>query len=77
MSPQQGAFEAYPREITGLSVSAYQTYPVELANGWAMSSKRRVEVKAAVNTETGEVRFYVDPADVVKLLPKRTEEPRS
>lgn len=75
MTPDEPQFESYPREINGLSVSAYQTYPVELANGWAMSSKRRVEVKAAVNTETGEVRFYVDPADVRKLLPKKSAEP--
>lgn len=66
-------FESYPREIADLRVSASQSYPIELSNGRAMSSKRRVEVKAAVNTETGEVRFYVDPQDVPKLIRTKPE----
>ena len=33
--------------------------------------------KAAVDVETGEVRFYIDPADVRKLLPKKHREPGS
>lgn len=66
-------FELYPREITDLRVSASQTYPLELSNGRSMSPKRRVEVKASVNTETGEVRFYIDPEDVPKLVLAKSE----
>lgn len=75
----QDDFELYPREITDLRVSASQSYPIELSNGRALSAKRRVEVKAAVNTETGAVRFYIDPDDVARLHraqnePKSTQE---
>lgn len=67
-------FETYPREITGLNVMASQSYPIELANGRGRSPKRRVEVRAAVDIQSGEVRFYVDPADVPKLLRNTPDE---
>lgn len=69
-------YEVYPREISGLTVSTDQTYnEIELSNGRTFSSKRRAHVTAAVDVETGEVRFYIDPQDVTKLLPKRSIEP--
>lgn len=67
-------FESYPRELTGLRVSAGQSYVIELSDGHTLSTKRRVNLKAAVDIETGEVRFYIDPEDVHKLLPRRTDE---
>lgn len=69
-------YETYPREISGLTVSADPTYnEIELSNGRTFSSKRRAHVTAAVDVQTGEVRFYIDPEDVSKLLPKRSVEP--
>ena len=71
-------YEGYPREIGGLSVTeASSNAVVELSNGAAWSAKRRATLKAAVDVETGEVRFYIDPEDVPKLLPKRNVEPGS
>ena len=70
-------YESYPREITGLRVSAAQSYLLELSDSHTMSTKRRAKVRAAVDVETGEVRFYIDPEDVKKLLPKKHREPGS
>lgn len=71
-------YEAYPREILGLDVTTNDSVAaIELSNGRAFSSKRRVAVKAAVDVETGEVRFYIDPQSVGKLLPRRHAEPGS
>jgi len=69
-------YEAYPREISGLNVSVDQMYyEVALSHGRTYSTKRRVRVQAAVDVETGEIRFYIDPEDVARLLPKRSLEP--
>lgn len=76
MTESGQGYEGYPREITGLSVTENSSNAaVELSNGTAWSTKRRVAVKAAVDVETGEVRFYIAPEDVRKLLPKRHVEP--
>ncbi|MEN0072234.1 MAG: hypothetical protein AAGC63_14750 [Propionicimonas sp.] len=69
-------FEAYPRELSGLTVSVDQIYyELYLSNGRTFSSKRMARVRAAVDVETGEVRFSIDPEDVGRLLPKRPAEP--
>ena len=69
-------YEAYPRELAGLTVSTDQIYyELWLSNGRTFSSKRMARVRAAVDVETGEVRFSIDPEDVGKLLPKRSTEP--
>lgn len=71
-------YERYPREITGLSITETSSNAdVVLSNGIAWTSKRRATLRAAVDVETGAVRFYVDPADVKKLLPKKPREPGS
>jgi hypothetical protein len=71
-------FEGYPREIVDLRVTEETSNgAIELSNGNAWSSKRRARLKAAVDVETGEVRFYIDPEDVKKLLPKRPREPKN
>lgn len=71
-------FESYPREIVDLLVTEESSNgAVELSNGTAWTSKRRAKLKAAVDVETGEVRFYIDPADMKKLQPKRPREPKS
>ena len=71
-------YEGYPREIGGLSVTeASSNAVVELSNGAAWSAKRRAKLRAAVDVETGEVRLYIDPANVKKLLPKKHSEPGS
>lgn len=77
MTDQDHQYESYPREITGLRVSAAQSYVLELSDAHTMSTKRRAKVKAAVDVETGEVRFYIDPAEVQKLMPKKHREPGS
>ena len=66
-------FELYPREISGLRVSAMQTYPIVLSNGRSMSAKRHAEVKAAVDTETGDVRFYIDLDELPRLMNAQDE----
>lgn len=69
-------YEAYPREIDGLTAAVDQIYyELHLSNGRTFSSKRMAKVDARVDVETGEVRFFIDPADVGKLLPKRPAEP--
>lgn len=71
-------YQSYPREIGGLTISENSSNaPIELSNGTAWTAKRRATLKAAVDVETGEVRFYIDPADVKKLLPKKHREPGS
>ncbi len=71
-------YESYPREISGLRVSENSSNAaVELSDGSAWSAKRRATLRAAVDVETGEVRFYIDPQDVKKLLPRRNLEPGS
>lgn len=71
-------FEGYPREIVGLQVTeGSSNASIELSNGTAWTAKRRVKLKAAVDVETGEVRLYIDPVDVKKLLPKKHREPGS
>ncbi len=71
-------YEGYPREITGLSVFEISNgASVVLSNGTAWTAKRRATLRAAVDVETGEVRFYIDPDDVKKLFPKKHREPGS
>lgn len=77
MAENDQQYEGYPREITGLRVSAAQSYVLELSDSHTMSTKRRAKVKAAVDVGTGEVRFYVEPQDIAKLMPKKQLEPGS
>lgn len=78
MADNDQDYEAYPREIAGLSVYEESSRAdVVLSNGMAWTGKRQAKLKAAVDVETGEVRFYIDPADVKKLLPKKHTEPGS
>lgn len=75
MSVDEPEYEAYPRELGGLTPAVDQIYyELYLSNGRTYSSKRTARVKASVDVETGEVRFFIDPADVGKLLPKRPVE---
>ena len=50
--------------LSGLSVYASGTYPVELSFGKRISARRRVPVRASVDVSTGEVSFYVDPEGI-------------
>ena len=71
-------YEAYPREIDGLTVAVDQVYyELHLSDGRTFSSKRMAGVSARVDVETGEVRFFIDPEDVPRLLPKRPAEPEA
>lgn len=51
-------------QLSGLSVYASGTYPVELSVGKRISGRHRVPVRASVEISTGEVRFYVDPEQI-------------
>lgn len=54
-------------QLSGLSVYASGTYPVELSAGKRVNSRHRVPLRASVDTSTGEVTFYVDPAGIATL----------
>lgn len=59
-----------PDIIKGLKVDAAGSYKLEISPGDAGLVSRlrhRVEVHAEVNATTGEVRFFVDPADIDTL----------
>ena len=51
-------------QLSGLSVYASGTFPVELSVGKRISGRHRVPLRASVEIATGEVRFYVDPEGV-------------
>jgi len=51
-------------QLSGLSVYASGTYPVELSVGKRISGRHRVPLRASVEISTGEVRFYVDPEGI-------------
>ena len=55
------------RKIEDLVVYAYGMYPVEISRGKQVSSTKRVKLKAAVDSQTGEVSFYVDKDDIKRL----------
>jgi len=54
-------------QLSGLSVYAYGTFPVEISAGKRISSRHRVPLQASVDVSTGEVRFHVDP-EGIKIL---------
>lgn len=58
--------------LSGLSVYASGTYPVELSVGKRINGRHRVPVCASVDTSTGEVRFYVDP-EGIEILRRDTD----
>lgn len=51
--------------IENCDVYAASSYPVEISAGRRIMGK--VQVKARVNTETGEVSFYVPVDEIAKL----------
>jgi hypothetical protein len=51
-------------QLSGLSVYASGTYPVELSVGKRISGRHRVPLRASVEISTGEVRFYLDPEGI-------------
>ena len=55
------------RKIEDLAVYASGTFPVEISQGKQVSSTKRVKLKAAVDSQTGEVSFYVDKDDIKRL----------
>ncbi len=54
-------------QLSGLSVYASGTYPVELSVGKRISGRHRVPLQASVEVSTGEVRFYVDQ-EAIEIL---------
>ena len=55
------------KKIEDLVVYAMGTFPVEISRGKQISSTKRVKLKASVDSETGEVSFYIDQVDIKKL----------
>ena len=55
------------KKIDGLAVYAMGQFPVEISQGKQISSTKRVKMKASVDSETGEVSFYIDKEDIQKL----------
>lgn len=51
-------------QLSGLSVYASGTYPVELSVGKRVSARHRVPLRASVDISSGEVSFYVDPEEI-------------
>ena len=75
MTDDDQEYEGYPREIDGLLVYENSSRAeIVISNGAAWTAKRQVKVKAAVDVETGEVRFYIDPGQVTRLFPKKPRE---
>lgn len=58
------------KKIEDLAVYAMGTFPVEISQGKQVSSTKRVKLKASVDSESGEVSFYVDKKDIKKLKNK-------
>lgn len=58
-------------QISGLSVFASGTYPVEISAGKRIDARHRVTVHASVDVSTGEVRFSVTP-EAVEILSRDT-----
>ncbi len=54
-------------QLSGLSIYASGTFPVELSVGKRISGRHRVPLRASVEISTGEVRFHVDP-EGIKIL---------
>ncbi|MFV0351655.1 MAG: helix-turn-helix domain-containing protein [Oscillospiraceae bacterium] len=50
--------------ITDIDVFAAGQFKVELSKGKKVSATNRIPVKASVNKETGEVKFYIDKASI-------------
>ncbi len=53
--------------LSGLSIYASGTFPVELSVGKRISGRHRVPLRASVEISTGEVSFHVDP-EGIKIL---------
>ena len=54
-------------KIDDLVVYALGIYPVEISRGKQINSTKRVRLKASVDSESGEVKFYIDKKDINKL----------
>ena len=54
-------------KIKDLVVYASGIHPVSISKGKQINSTKRVKLKASVDSETGEVSFYIDKSDIKKL----------
>ena len=54
-----------------LHLFASATFPVQLAESVQYKASRRLDIRAEVDPDTGEVRLFVDPEDLARLLNDR------
>ena len=54
-------------KIEDLLVYASGIHQVGISKGKQINSTKRIELKASVDRETGEVSFYIDKDDIKKL----------
>lgn len=55
-------------DFVSLDLYAAATYHVQLSDGLNYRSRNRLDVKAHVDPATGEVRLFVDKADLANYL---------